>query len=312
MKIRSQLLLTLFSFITLAVNAQSIETKTIIIDQSTIAYKLLRPAVTRKSNEPIVVFESGVGGGGFEQLLEFLPGNITGIQYERNGIGQSTIDTTIQTDAQVVERLHKLLVTLQIKPPYLLVGHSLGGAFIRLFAAKYPGETCGLVFIDPTDFMLTAAENETAKKNSGSVTGYREIWTINLKAMSADTTMPAGVRYETKREYLASTPVYFKEYQLLPPLKDIPVTVIIAYNKPIEPYEEQMNQQLQLGINIKPWWKEYDHLRITHYNQMISNNHNSKVILLPGYSHGIHYQDPKLVANAVADTFAKCVETENK
>lgn len=293
-------------------HAQNTVSKTVLVGNKKMAYKLFRPDITRKENEPVIVFESGVGGGTFEQIVEFLPKNITGIEYNRNGLGESETDTLLKTDAQVVERLHQLLVTLEIKPPYLLVGHSLGGAFIRLFEAKYPAETAGLVFVDPTDFMLTAGENNLAKKASSSLTGYREIWTINLKAMATDTSMPPGVRYETKRELAASTPVFFKEYQNLPPLKDIPVTVIISYNKPTEPYEEQMNKTLKLGINIRPWWKEYDNLRIKHYSELIRNNRYSKLILLPGYSHGIHFQDPPLVANAVAETFSNCLLAENK
>ncbi len=35
-------------------------------------------------------------------------------------------------------------------PPYILVGHSLGGPYIRVFAGLYPGEVAGLVLVDPT------------------------------------------------------------------------------------------------------------------------------------------------------------------
>lgn len=315
MPARVKLVYSLFAILFLSTQflfAQHSQKKSVKIDGVKITYKTFGRD-TRKINEPVLVFESGVGGGSFEQVFEHLPKNITGIEYDRNGLGESAIDTTIKTDGQVIERLHKLLSTLEINPPYLMVGHSLGGAFIRLYASRYPDHVCGLVFVDPTDFMLTEKENDEAKKATSSLTGYREIWTINMKAMSADTSIPAGVRSETERELAASTPVFFKEYQQLAPLKDIPATVIISYNKPIEPYESEMNKKFNLGINILPWWKAFDDLRIKHYSDLIRNNHNSKMILLPGYSHGIHYQDPKLVANAVADTYNNClVESEEK
>lgn len=312
MQLKAKLLIAITFFLSESAFAQNAERKTVIIEKTKIAYKYFRPETNRKANDPIVVFESGVGGGSFEQILEFLPKNIKGIEYDRNGLGESEIDTTIKTDIQVVDRLHKLLTALEIEPPYLLVGHSLGGPFIRLFASKYPSEVCGLVFIDPTDFMLTKKENDFAKKATSSLTGYREIWTINMKAMSSDTSMPKGIRSETKRELAASTPTYFKEYQQLPPLKDIPITVVISYNKPIEPYESDMNKKLKLGINILPWWKEFDNFRIKHYTDLIRNNHNSKLILLPGYSHGIHYQDPSLVATEISDIFTKCLNSDKK
>jgi pimeloyl-ACP methyl ester carboxylesterase len=191
-----------------------------------------------------------------------------------------------------------------------MVGHSLGGPFIRLYTSKYPNEVCGLVFIDPTDYMLTETENEQAKKITSSLTGYREIWSINMETMSNDTSIPMGIRNETGRVLAASTPVYFKEYQGLQPLNDIPVAVIISYNKPLAPHESDMNKRLNLNINIIPWWKEYDNLRIKHYSDLIRNNHNSKMILLPGFSHGIHYQDASLVAEAISEIFTKSLKTD--
>ena len=308
-KIKTLLIITLLS--TQLLFAQNVEKKFVTIDKVKIAFKTFR-LETRKENEPVLVFESGMGGGSFESIFDYLPKNVAGIEYGRNGLGESEIDTTIKTDVQVIERLHKLLSTLKIKPPYLMVGHSLGGPFIRLYTSIYPNEVCGLVYIDPTDFMLTKDEDEKVKKSTSSLTGYRDIWTINLKAMSNDTAMPLGIRNEAKRELVASTPTFFKEYSSMPSLKNMPVTVLISYNKPVEFNESEMNKKLKLGINLIPWWKELDNLRIAHYSDMIKNNHDSKIILLPGYSHGIHYQDPKLVADAVADTYNKCLTTDKK
>ncbi|MDQ3681700.1 MAG: alpha/beta hydrolase [Bacteroidota bacterium] len=304
-KIKTLLVITFFS--THLLFAQNVEKKFVIIDKVKTAYKTFG-LENRKGNEPVLVFESGMGGGSFEQIFEYLPKNVAGIEYGRNGLGESEIDTTIKTDVHVIERLHKLLLTLEIKPPYLLVGHSLGGPFIRLYTSIYPNEVCGLVFVDPTDFMLTKDEDKKVKKSTSSLTGYRDIWTINLKAMSTDTAMPLGIRIEAKRELASSTPFFFKEYSSLPPLKNIPVAVLISYNKPIEFYETEMNKKLKLGINLVPWWKELDNLRIVHYADMIKKNQDSRIILLPGYSHGIHYQDPKLVADAVSDIYNNCLK----
>ncbi|MBC9930896.1 alpha/beta fold hydrolase [Chitinophaga qingshengii] len=285
------------------------QTKSIAINNLKMAYKTFG-LETRKANEPVIVFESGLGSGGgnFEPLFPHLPKNITGFIYDRNGLRESAIDTTVKTDADVVKRLHDLLSALKIAPPYILIGHSIGGAFIRLYAANYPAEVSGLLFIDPTDFMLTKEEDLQVKKSTSSVTGYQDIWTINLTGMLKDTAMPVGMRHEFKRASAESTPTFFKNYTSLPPLKDIPVTVLIAYNKRIEPYETEMNAKLKLGINIKPWWAALDRLRITHYATLIKDNHDSRLVLLPGYSHGIHHQDPKLVADAIVDVYERCVK----
>ncbi|PRI15489.1 hypothetical protein B2J96_13070 [Mycobacterium shigaense] len=53
-----------------------------------------------------------------------------------------------RTAADVVSDLHALLAAAHLPGPYLLVGHSLGGLFARLYAQTYPDQVCGAVFVD--------------------------------------------------------------------------------------------------------------------------------------------------------------------
>ena len=53
-----------------------------------------------------------------------------------------------RTADAVVDELHALLEAASLEPPYVLVAHSLGGLFARLYAAIYPGEVAGLVLVD--------------------------------------------------------------------------------------------------------------------------------------------------------------------
>lgn len=298
------LILSIFSLISFS---QSVEKKSIVVEQLKMTYRTFR-LEGRQKHEPVIIFENGIGGGGFEQIYEFLPKNAVCFEYDRNGLGESAIDSSLVSDNQIVERLHTLLKVANIQPPYLLVGHSIGGPYIRLFAAKYAEEVSGLVFIDPTDYLLTKEEDRLVKKKSKSLTGYREIWIKNLTALAQDNSVPAGVRMEAKRTINSSTPSFFKEYLQLPKLKDIPIAVIIAYAKPIELYETAMNEKLKLGINILPWWKELDNFRIQHFTELIRENHDSRIILLPNYSHGIHYQDPELVGKTVAEIYSRVLK----
>lgn len=304
--------ITAFVFITFfsiaLVFSQTSGRKFVSINNKQMAYKTFG-LEGRKDNQPIVVFESGLGSGGGSNgsLFPFIENSFAGIVYDRNGIGESEIDTSIKTDADVIKRLHDLLATLKISPPYLLVGHSIGGPFIRLYASMYPNDVCGLFFIDPTDFMLTKDEDKKVKISTSSSTGYRELFVINLKNIIKDPLTSDGFRNEAKRELNESSPVFFKNYTSLQPLNDIPITVMISYNKHIEHYETEMNENLKLGINPIPWWKKLDEFRINHYAEMIKNNRDSRLILLPRYSHGIHQQDPKLVAEVLIDTYEKCL-----
>jgi len=68
--------------------------------------------------------------------------------YDRPGVGRSEPTDRPRDGRQIVADLRELLQQQDLKPPYLLVGHSLGGLYMQLFARLYPGEVQGLVLVD--------------------------------------------------------------------------------------------------------------------------------------------------------------------
>ncbi len=68
--------------------------------------------------------------------------------YDRAGLGWSDSPPRHRTGARMAGELHALLHAAGIAPPYVLVGHSLGGLVARIFASLYPDEVAGLALID--------------------------------------------------------------------------------------------------------------------------------------------------------------------
>lgn len=68
--------------------------------------------------------------------------------YNRPGVGNSSKATSDQTGVTVVETLRSLLKAVAIAPPYILVGHSLGGLFTNLYARLYPEEVSAIVLVE--------------------------------------------------------------------------------------------------------------------------------------------------------------------
>jgi hypothetical protein len=169
-----------------------------------------------------------------------------------------------------------------------------------LFTSLYPSEVAGLVFIDPADFMLTEKQDEEFKLMTHS--NY-EFMLQDIQKMADDTSVSTRIRNHEKR--LLSTIFhngYFHEYTSLVPLPDIPIAVLLAYNRPI-PASPDTSAQLQTKARVNVM----SHFRIENYTAMIENNHNSCVILLPGYNHFIHGQDPSLVVAIIERVYQKAL-----
>jgi len=98
---------------------------------------------------PTVVLESGLGGPALQWTLvqQKLEKSTRVCSYDRAGLGWSDVGPLPRTSQQMVKELHTLLHNAGIEEPYVLVGHSLGGFNVRLFAHDYPSETAGIVLV---------------------------------------------------------------------------------------------------------------------------------------------------------------------
>lgn len=72
--------------------------------------------------------------------------------YDRAGLGYSDSSLRLRTSKDIAEELHTLLHnagnSADISPPYILVGHSMGGYDVRLYASLYRSEVAGMVLVD--------------------------------------------------------------------------------------------------------------------------------------------------------------------
>lgn len=93
--------------------------------------------------------------------------------YDRAGYAWSEAGPLPRTMRQISYELHNALLKAGVKPPFVLVGQSLGGLIIRVFAEQYPKEVAGMVLVD------SANEDELvgiidAGTNRGKIVHWRE------------------------------------------------------------------------------------------------------------------------------------------
>jgi len=99
-----------------------------------------------------VVFENGLAGRmeWWEKVIPEISKDVTVFAYNRPGYGNSDPVSTPRDGWHIVDELRRLLRSKGMKPPYILVGHSLGGLYMQLFARRYPDEVRALILVDST------------------------------------------------------------------------------------------------------------------------------------------------------------------
>ena len=109
-------------------------------------------------------------------------------------------------------------------PPYILVGHSWGGALVRYLSGQRPGEVKGVLYIDPTDITLTRSDLVALFESFGAgaveYDAFDQIMKKSIASLPAPLLSEAAVISE-----LLATDI---ERRGLAPQPDVPTSVIVA------------------------------------------------------------------------------------
>lgn len=68
--------------------------------------------------------------------------------YNRHGVGRTSKASCPQTGEEIIRSLEDILQALNLSPPYILIGHSLGGLFANLYARAKPQKVIAVVLVD--------------------------------------------------------------------------------------------------------------------------------------------------------------------
>jgi pimeloyl-ACP methyl ester carboxylesterase len=104
-----------------------------------------------RRGDPAVVFVPGAGSFGLdfalvqERVAEFA----AAILYDRAGTGWSDDAELPRSATEVTDELRAVLRATAGLAPFVLVGHSLGGAYVQRYAQRFPDDVAALVLLDP-------------------------------------------------------------------------------------------------------------------------------------------------------------------
>lgn len=184
-------------------------TQTATFGQRHVQYALI------EHGSPAVVFENGLGASmrSWSKVFTEIGKDTSVFAYNRPGYGNSDRSSTPRDGAHIVDELRALLRARGLEPPYLLVGHSLGGLYMQLFTRKYPDEVLGLVLVDST--------HPTQMEGGGAL--ENQPWLVRLL-------FPLFVTGEQRREFDAAMPTG-REVLQLPTASTKPVIILSAIDR---------------------------------------------------------------------------------
>jgi pimeloyl-ACP methyl ester carboxylesterase len=234
------------------------------------------------SGSPVVIFEAGLGNTStIWDTVQPAASQLTRtLAYDRAGLGTSDRSSRPRTIPVMVDELATLLRRAQIPPPYVLVGHSLGGFIARTFAYRYADRVVGLILVDPAheDMQHRMARLRTPEQ-----------WERFQQAAHAFyATAPAGVRAEW--EHFASNADGMRGVPWLP---DLP-TIIITSARFDERDREGgvMPEDRVLWVELHRAWLQ-DVPGATHITTATSG-------------HYIQKDEPELVIDAIKTVVEQC------
>ena len=102
--------------------------------------------------DPTVVFQNGLGGPleNWGKVQPSVSRFARTVSYDRAGVGRSDEGPLPRDGRRIAAELRQALQSAGIGPPYILVGASLGGPYIRVYAGMYPEDVAAMVLVDPT------------------------------------------------------------------------------------------------------------------------------------------------------------------
>ncbi len=225
-----------------------------------------RAFVRAGAGEPTVVFEAGLGDGkdGWARLFGELRDTTRVFAYDRAGYGGSAARDGARSGTQIVEELRALLRAAGVPPPYVLVGHSLGGSFVELYARQHPREVAGVVLIDSRHEAFSQR-----CKDAGALVCEPPALLVSL--------MPGGAADEYR-----AAPTTMQQLHDAGPFPNVPLVVLTGMRKIVE------------GPTFAKTWLDTQ-------RELARLSPQARHEVCDSCGHYVHRDRPDLVARAIRD-----------
>jgi pimeloyl-ACP methyl ester carboxylesterase len=237
---------------------------------------------------PTVILEAGSEGDAstWELVMLYYRKYTRICAYDRANLGNSDQAPKPRTYEDMTRDLHTLFQNVPIEGPYILVGYSMGGNLVRLYAGQYPEDIAGVVLVDSfhpdTGARLLAVLPPEIAGEDESLKLWREYatWMITSDGQS-------GLDSEDVNNLVS-----MEQVRAVKSLGDIPLAIVSR--SPDNPALQSGMPPLPDEINAKgmQMWQDLQ----TEFEGLSSN---SLRYIAVRSDHGIPYYEPRLVVEAI-------------
>jgi pimeloyl-ACP methyl ester carboxylesterase len=259
----------------------------------------------RTAGEPTVILESGTGAASPDWgLVQPEISKITRVcSYDRAGYGWSDKGPLPRTSKYLAEELHTLLTKSGEEGPYVLVGHSFGGHVIRLFAHQYPQEVIGMVLVDarPEELALRPAVSEFQLTIGAFMARFGFFHLLGKVYMKPEIleTLPQNypwpfMFYPHTMETMRDENPLESDKQVLDSgnLGDLPLFVIVHGNPSMF-----ANLPAEDALLAEADWQAAQ-------KKLAASSSNSQLVVAEGSGHGITFERPDVIIDAIQQILA--------
>jgi pimeloyl-ACP methyl ester carboxylesterase len=257
------------------------------------------------AGSPTVVLDAGLSGSSLDwNLIQPELARTTRVcAYDRAGMGWSDSGPQPRTPSQIAGELHALLTNAGVAGPYVLVGHSLAGKNVRLFAQQHPDDVAGMVLIDArgeyVDANTSPADVQAFRLMTAAQAGlYRSARSLGLvRLIGAELWGAPEMPRETRTKgMLLTTSARAVDAQSAEGLERATDDARLQAGpwlgaRPLIVLASEQN------MTATPYWAEAQ-------RRQAALSVNGRLIVPAGSSHSIHWGQPALVIDAVRQVVA--------
>lgn len=266
--------------------------------------------VVKGEGEPTLVLQSGAGGPytDWSPVFNDLAETTRVIAYDRPGYGWSDPSETTSA-ASITADLHEGLAALDVAGPIVLVGHSVGGFYVRHHASVHPDRVVGLVLVDssheeqlarvptPVAEMMESMQTMMKAMAFGSQFGLlRALHAAGAHPMLAADASPRRVAMMNRsavlsaivREYGSFATSMAQVRAVAAPFGDLPIVVLSATEPPrgIPPEMEQHLEAMQAA------WREMQ-------AELAELSTNARHVSVADAGHYVQFDRPDVVVGEI-------------